>query len=114
MEPKLTYDEGVKLLRAMETVNGKAFNTGQKVEILLALFYPNAGAVAEVTYREAVDRLAPALERIPDFETDQGADNFDTFDGSILLTRLYDLPRDTTLNDIVDLRRARLEERAAK
>jgi len=101
---RLGYDMTVWALSLMELNNGHEFTMEARVGVMTALFgFKVDGAPLDHDYGSAVKRMAENLEDIPDF---------DAFDASVLLARLFDETKGTTFRDIADIRASRLTRNA--
>lgn len=96
---RLDYGMAVWALNLMDRCNGHDFTQDQKVGVLVALFYGGSGgatlSASSHNCESAVRAIAEGLEKIP---------GFSLFDASILLAKLFDRPREQTMDSLTEIR----------
>lgn len=97
---RLDYTMTNYALCLIETINDEEFTKDQAVEVMMALFSPRDADHVSHDLASAVKCIAENLESISDF---------DLFDASILLARLFGRTKERTMDDLMEARHERRE-----
>lgn len=95
---RLDYNMAIYAINLMESINDKPFTQDQGVEVMMSLF--GTGKPTDHDLASAVRYIAANLESIPDF---------DLFDASSLLARLFGRTKERTMDDLMTARKERRE-----
>lgn len=92
---RLDYNMAIYALNLLDSINGEEFTQDQRVGVMMALFFPRDKDHVSHDLESAVKCFATELESIPDF---------DLFDASSLLARLFGRTKERTMDDLFEAR----------